>query len=276
VEEFLRQWGYLGVFLGIVATGVGFPMPEELPVVIGGVLAGGGSARWWIMLPVCIVGVIIGDSFLYGIGRLWGPRLLRYKWVNTKLLPPDRLKKIEENFLNYGVRILLFARLTPGVRAPIFFTAGLTKLSVARFILADAIYAVPGVSLLFFLGYWFAEATINLIHDVEHVKQIVIVVVIGAVALYVLYRFLRRPAVTGAPEEMPKMVGTIEQGVEKVAHKIEDVASKIIHPHKVERQPDDPSEPPQPWVDRERPPEDTAPPAPSQQSPDRGEQAPRP
>jgi membrane protein DedA with SNARE-associated domain len=236
VEEFLRDWGYLGIFLGIVSTGLGFPMPEELPVVIGGALAGSGKVYWWIMLPVCIVGVIVGDSFLYGIGRLWGPRLLKYNWVKTRLLPPERLTKIEQNFQQYGVRILLFARLTPGIRAPIFFTAGLTKLSVARFLLADGIYAVPGVSLLFFLGYWFTEGMVNLIQrDVEMVKHIIIVAVIGAVALYVLYRFLRRPVVTGNPREMPKMVRSVEQSIEKAAHKLEEVTTKIILPHKQAR-----------------------------------------
>src|SRR5439155_25224183 len=136
----------------------------------------------------CIGGVIVGDSFLYGIGRLWGPRLLQYHWVKTKLLPPERLQKIEENFQNYGVRILLFARLTPGIRAPIFFTAGLTRLSLTRFLLADGIYAVPGVSLLFFLGYWFNESVISLVKGAEHFKNIVIVVLISGVVFYILYR----------------------------------------------------------------------------------------
>jgi membrane protein DedA with SNARE-associated domain len=236
VEEFLKSWGYLGIFLGIVSTGLGFPMPEELPVVVGGALAGSGKVYWWIMLPVCIVGVIVGDSFLYAIGRLWGPRLLKYNWVKTRLLPPERLAKIEQNFQQYGVRILLFARLTPGIRAPIFFTAGMTRLSIARFLIADGIYAVPGVSLLFFLGYWFTEGMVNLIQrDVEMVKHIVIVVVIGAVALYVLYRFLRRPAVTGNPREMPKMVRRVEEGIEKAAHKLEEVTTKIILPGKAAR-----------------------------------------
>jgi membrane protein DedA with SNARE-associated domain len=243
VEEFIRDWGYLGVFLGIISTGIGFPMPEELPVVIGGALAGGTGAlaahgadvriRWYLMLPVCIAGVIIGDLFLYGIGRLWGPRLLRYNWVKTRLLPPERLEKIEHNFQRYGVRILLFARLTPGVRAPIFFTAGLTRLALARFLIADGIYAIPGVSLLFFLGYWFAEGMVNLIkNDVETVKHIAIIVVIGAVAVYVLYRFLRRPAVTGSPREMPKVVRRVEESIEKAAHKIEEITTKIILPGK--------------------------------------------
>jgi membrane protein DedA with SNARE-associated domain len=244
VRAFIEDWGYLGVFIGIISTGIGFPMPEELPVVIGGFLSGGTGAsavagtpiHWYIMLPVCIVGVIIGDMFLYTIGRLWGPRLLHYNWVKKHLLPPERLQKIEQNFKQYGVRILLFARLTPGIRAPIFFTAGLTRLSMARFLIADGIYAIPGVTLLFFLGYWFGQAMINLIeNDVETVKHIVIIVVIGAVALYVLYRFLRRPGITGSPREMPKVVRRVEQGIEKVASKLEEVTTMIIHPHKTVR-----------------------------------------
>lgn len=232
VQEFLQQWGYLGVFLAIVGTGLGLPIPEELPVVIGGGLAGGGSARWWIMLPVAIVAVIIGDSFLYLIGRFYGPRLLQYRWVRTRLLPADRLQKIENNFQKYGVRILLFARLTPGIRAPIFLTAGLTKLSMARFLLADGIYAIPGVTLLFFLGYWFAEAMVGIIEDIAHFKNTLILVAIGLVGLYVLYRFLRRPVVTGSPKEMPKAMAKIERGVEKVVNTVEDVATMIIHPQK--------------------------------------------
>ena len=49
VEVFLQNWGYLGVFLGIVVTGVPFvPLPEELPIVVGGGLAGGGTVFWWL------------------------------------------------------------------------------------------------------------------------------------------------------------------------------------------------------------------------------------
>jgi membrane protein DedA with SNARE-associated domain len=213
-EEFFRNWSYLGIFLGIVATGLGFPMPEELPVVIGGALAGKDLVYWWLMLPVCILGVIVGDFFLYGIGRLWGPRLVQYSWIKKRLLPPDRLARIERNFHEYGVKILLFARLTPGVRAPIFLTAGITRVPLAKFLLADGIYAIPGVSLLFFLGYWFTDNMVKLIEqDAEKVKYIIILVVIIAVVAYFAYRYFRRPVVTGDPEEMPPLV-------EKVTTKI--------------------------------------------------------
>jgi membrane protein DedA with SNARE-associated domain len=219
LEEFARDWGYLGVFVCLVLTGLGFPWPEELFVVLGGSLAGHPELGiyWWIMLPVCIVAVVISDGFLYAIGRLWGPRLVKYAWVKKHLLPPDRLERIERNFHEYGVKILLFARLTPGFRAPIFFTAGLTKLPLGLYILADGLYAIPGVSLLFFLGYYFTESLVNLIREnAGPVKWTVIVIVLGGVAAYLIYRHFRRPVVEGDPEEMPPIV--------------EQVTTKIIFP----------------------------------------------
>jgi membrane protein DedA with SNARE-associated domain len=225
VEEFLRDWGYLGIFLGLVGTGMGLPVPEELPVVMGGVLAGSHpDVYWFIMLPVCIAGVIVGDSFLYAVGRFYGPRLLQYGWIKRRVFPPERLAKIEENFHKYGVKLLLFARLTPGVRAPIFFTAGLTRLPIARFVLADAIYAVPGVGFLFFLGWWFTDSMIDFVKGpLENAKSIIAFVVIAAVVVYFVYRALRKPAVTGDPHEMPQLV-------EQMTHRLEQVTSKIMHP----------------------------------------------
>jgi membrane protein DedA with SNARE-associated domain len=226
LEDFLRSWGYLGVVLGILATGVGFPMPEELPIVIGGALAGGNTARWWVMLPLCIVAVVIGDSFLYAIGRFWGPRLVEKPFVKNRLLPPERLQKIEQNFHDYGIRILLFARVTPGVRAPIFFTAGLVRLPLIRFIIADGIYAIPGVTILFFLGFWFTERMVALVQDdLEKAKSVIVIGLIVALVGYVTYKVFRRgPVVTGSPEEVKDLMGS------KVTMILDQAALRAEHP----------------------------------------------
>lgn len=221
MEDFLRDWSYLGVFLGIVATGLGFPMPEELPVVIGGALSGTNHARWYIMLPVSIVAVVIGDFFLYGIGRVWGSKLVERPFVKKRLLPPERLESIRQNFQQYGVRILLFARMTPGIRAPIFLTAGITHLPLSQFLLADGLYAIPGVSLLFVLGYYFTEGMVNFFkEEAEKVKGVIIIVVVLAVAGYFIYKFLRRPMVTGDPKEVPRIVEPMQSTLEQVTEKI--------------------------------------------------------
>lgn len=226
MQEFIESWGYLGVFVGILATGLGFPMPEELPIVLGGALATHGQVYTWLMLVVCIVGVIIGDSFLYFIGRFWGTKLVEMPFIRNKLLPPERLASISENFKTYGVKILLFARLTPGIRAPIFLTAGITKLPIVYFLVADGIYAIPGVTALFFLSYWFTDSVLSLVDQVSIVKPIIGLVVVGGIVIYILYKFWKKPVLTGNPTEMPPIVGPVTEKLESVA---ETMADKVLH-----------------------------------------------
>ena len=237
VEVLLQNWGYLGVFLGIVVTGVPFvPLPEELPIVVGGALAGGGTVFWWLMLPVCLFAVVMGDAVLYTLGRLWGPRLQKVGWIRRRVLPPDRLERIERNFHRHGIKILLFARLTPGFRGPIFFTAGLTRMSRLRFFIADAIYAIPGVTLLFFLGYWFAGSMVNVItNEVALVKHILILVVLVGLLAYVVYRIVRRPVVTGDPQELPALPVDVGQSLQLAKKKLAEVSNRIVHPQEKKR-----------------------------------------
>jgi membrane protein DedA with SNARE-associated domain len=204
---------YGGVFAALVAAGIGFPMPEEVPIVTAGALAGhasqnadSSSIRWWILLPLCILGVVISDGLLYLVGRTFGLRVLTFPFM-ARILPRDRLERIQNNFQKHGVLILLFARILPGIRSPIFLTAGIMKLSWKRFLLADGIYAVPGVSLLFCLAFWFTDQFRDLVtkaeEEVSRVRPLLILTAIFAVAIYFLVQFLRRPVHSGDPNEMP-------------------------------------------------------------------------
>lgn len=208
---------YSGIFVALVAAGVGFPIPEEIPVVTGGVLAGHleNDLRWWIMLPVCIAGVVVSDGLLYGIGRAWGPRVLELPWIKSRLLSPERRRHIEDNFRRYGVKILLFARFLPAIRSPIFITAGVMRLPFSRFLLADSIYAVPGVTLLFSLGFWFTDQFKKVVDRMESYRPLVVLLVLVAVGSYLVYHFLQKPVATGDPKEFP-VIG--DQMAGKIAH----------------------------------------------------------
>ncbi|MGH7169702.1 MAG: DedA family protein [Gemmataceae bacterium] len=159
--------------------------------------------RWWLMLPVCIAGVVLSDIILYSLGWWGGERLKRSRWM-THLLPPQRRQRTEENFHRYGVSILVFGRLVPGIRAPLFLTAGSMRLPLPRFLLADGLGAVVGNSFFFFLGYWLGDSVKTLIEGVEErLKPILIIVAVGLVVAYLLWLFLRHPVSTGDPAEVP-------------------------------------------------------------------------
>lgn len=192
-------------------------MPEEIPVCIAGMWAAHpnivrhefwGTARW-LVLPLCILGVVISDGMLYAIGRIWGTRLLDTRFFR-RMVPPEKRARIEENIHKHGIKVLLFARLLPGIRSPIFITAGTMRLPLTKFILADGIYAIPGVSLLFFLAYWGQQTFFNLLTKIEKkysaYREYVILALIALIVLYLIYHFLRHPVSEGDPdEEVPKL-----------------------------------------------------------------------
>jgi membrane protein DedA with SNARE-associated domain len=225
LREFIEVYGYYGVAVSILATGLGFPVPEEIPVLAAGAMVHQRNVSGWIMLPICIVSVVVGDCLLYLIGRFWGSRLVQIPLLRKRLLTPERFAVITANFQKYGVKILLFARLTPGIRTPIFLTAGITKLPLAKFLIADAIYAVPGVTMLFFLGYWFTDSIIDLVEESAIYKPIIVLVVLVGIGLHIAYRVWRKPMVTGNPTEMPPIVGPVTETLEGVA---ESVAGKVL------------------------------------------------
>src|SRR5436190_15173841 len=215
-------WACIIAFSCLVAAGIGFPIPEELPIVGAGIWVGqnveAGPLKW-LILPVCIAGVVISDGLLYGIGRYFGPKLLEWRVVK-RVLPPQKRDQIESNFHKYGVLTLLFARFLPAIRSPIFITAGIMRLSFAKFVIADGIYAIPGVSLLFFLSFWFGDQFRELVEIVEKdlrvLRPLLILLAIVAVAGFLAYHFYRRPVAIGNPEEFP-IIGKVAAKIEQVA-----------------------------------------------------------
>jgi membrane protein DedA with SNARE-associated domain len=267
IEDFAK-YGYVGIFCAIIATGFGLPMPEELPVLFSGVLVGHGDTltpgmtalppdrlRWWIMLPVVIAAVVVGDGLLYGVGRLWGPRLLGNPWVQRKILSPEKRAVIEKNFQERGVMILLTARLTPGIRTPIFLMAGVLRVSFTRFLLADGLYAIPGVMAMFWLAYFLTDQVLDVFHRIEQYKQLVVVGVLSAAAGVILYKlFVDRRVTTGESKDVPMIVKPVEKVTEAVEHVVEKAYDKVVHRHHDEKPPEE-AKPPE---GEEKPPEPSA------------------
>jgi len=237
--ENFAEYGYIGVFAALLAAGFGLPIPEELPVLTAGVLVGHADTlqpgadhldphrlHWYLMWPLCILGVVVSDSLLYLVGRGWGRKLLNVGWVQRKIVPPEKRAKIEKNFHDRGIVILLTARLKPGIRTPVFIMAGILKVPLRRFVLADALYAVPGVSILFWIAYFLTDQVMEIFHRVEQYRPLIIVGVLSAVIGVILYRFFvyRTQVATGDRTDLPMYA----KPVEKVTQAIENVAERAL------------------------------------------------
>ena len=152
--SFFTDYGYWAVLFVLIICGFGVPIPEDITLVSGGVIAGlyPESVNSHLMLLVSMIGVLAGDSCMYWLGRIYGTRILRFRPMR-KVLTLQRLKMVREKFAQYGNRVLFVARFLPGLRAPIYMVSGITRrVSYTRFVLIDFCAAIISVPIWVYLG----------------------------------------------------------------------------------------------------------------------------
>jgi membrane protein DedA with SNARE-associated domain len=191
IAQFLEEFTYLGVFLVLFAAGLGVPMPEELPIMAGGVLAHEGVVRWWLMLPVCVLGVLSGDAALYWIGRHWGERVLSWRVVRF-VLSPEREESLKAAYRRHGVKIVFTARHVMGLRAAAFLTAGIARVPFGKFLAVDAAGALVGVPVSFGLAFFFTDQLEAIIADVHRIERWAVIIALVVAAAWIGVRAYRR------------------------------------------------------------------------------------
>ncbi|MGN2242898.1 DedA family protein [Frateuria sp. GZRR33] len=149
--------GYLAVFGALLLCGAGAPLPEDITLVAGGVIAGLGFANVHVMALVSLVGVLAGDAAMFLLGHRHGARIMQWPLV-ARLLTPERYCRVQEKFARYGNRLLFLARFLPGMRTAVYVTAGAThRVSFLRFFLLDGLAALISVPVWVYLGYFGAN-----------------------------------------------------------------------------------------------------------------------
>ncbi|WP_233839983.1 DedA family protein [Dyella sp. 2HG41-7] len=149
--------GYAAVFVALMLCGAGLPLPEDITLVAGGVIAGLGYANVHIMAAVTMVGVLMGDAGMFLLGHHFGVHMLQWRPI-ALLMPPRRYAQMQEKFERYGNRLMFFARFLPGMRTAVYITAGAThRVGFWRFLLLDGLAALISVPFWVYLGYFGAN-----------------------------------------------------------------------------------------------------------------------
>jgi membrane protein DedA with SNARE-associated domain len=191
IAQFLEEFTYLGVFLILFVAGLGVPIPEELPIMAGGVLAHEGVVRWWLMLPVCVLGVLSGDVVLYWIGRHWGERVLSWRVVRF-VMSREREESLKAAYRRHGVKIVFTARHVMGLRAAAFLTAGIARVPFGKFLAVDAAAAMVGVPVSFGLAFFFTDQLEAIIAGVHRAERWVVILALVVAAAWIGIRAYRR------------------------------------------------------------------------------------
>lgn len=192
---FFSGYGYWAVFGILLACGFGLPVPEDISLVAGGVISGLGYTNVHIMFAVGMAGVMVGDTAVFLVGQRWGEAALKVRFI-ARILTQDTVESVREKFEKYGVWVVFFGRFMPGLRMPIYFSAGTSgKVGVVRFFLTDFTAALISVPVWVYLGYFGAHNFDELLDWVKQ-SQITLFATVGVmlVCLVLFFYFKKKVA----------------------------------------------------------------------------------
>lgn len=181
----------------MLASAFGFPLPEEVTIISVGVLAfmaahpadypppypGAKGIPIYEAAFVCFLAVIMSDVIVYFLGRKYGPRLMKRKFIQ-RLITPGALEKIQGWTSRYGIWAAAVFRFTPGLRFPGFWTCGMAGLSPWKFLVADGGAALLSVPTQVILVAIYGEEILDFLKQMK----VIVFSVLGFILLLVLLR----------------------------------------------------------------------------------------
>jgi membrane protein DedA with SNARE-associated domain len=156
VQHFISSYGYLAVFILMLAESACIPVPSELTMLFAGALAAGAVAGVHLNLVLVIAtgvaGNVAGSYLAWGIGA-YGGRAAWHRWGRYILLRDDDIDRAERWFTRHGTKAVFFGRLLPVVRTFISLPAGLARMPAARFGFYTLLGCIPWTAALACAGY---------------------------------------------------------------------------------------------------------------------------
>ena len=115
---------------------VGFVLPGETAVLLGGVLASTGRLTLSVLIVLVVVAAVVGDSVGFEVGKHFGPRLL-----DTRLLRRHRgrLQQAQGYLRARGGRAVVLGRWTAFLRAVMPALAGASRMRYPTFLTYNAL-----------------------------------------------------------------------------------------------------------------------------------------
>ncbi|CAB4998766.1 MAG: hypothetical protein F2885_03250 [Actinobacteria bacterium] len=139
---------------------VGFVLPGETALLIGGVLAHAGVWNVWVFLIAAIIGAITGDSVGYEVGKHLGPRIKENAF--GRFVGEKRWKLAQAIFDRYHGGAIFFGRAQALLRALVPALAGMNKVPYRIFIKWNAAGGIVFSTIVVLLGYQFASSLATL------------------------------------------------------------------------------------------------------------------
>ena len=185
------RYGPLLVFLQVLITQLGVPVPSVPTLMVAGALVAEGHLSGGAALILAVLGSGIANFIWYLAGRRYGIRILGVM-CRISISPDACVRRTENIFTRWGAWSLLIARFVPGLSLLSSPLAGATNLNIFRFILFDALGTMLWASLAIGGGMLLHRQVEAFIRALSTIDGVAVLVILALLALYIAWRWIER------------------------------------------------------------------------------------
>jgi len=151
---------YLVICFAMFLENIIPPIPSEIIMPLGGFLVYQGNLNFFFLVIFGLIGTVLGGLPWYYLGKFLNEKKLADFVENKgKILgiTSKDLNKSKLWFDKYGVSLVFWGRLIPGIRTLISVPAGIEMMPLKKFLVWTTLGSLIWVVLLSLLGYLFGE-----------------------------------------------------------------------------------------------------------------------
>jgi membrane protein DedA with SNARE-associated domain/rhodanese-related sulfurtransferase len=181
------QLTYTGVSLAVFANQICLPVPSVVFLMAAGAISARGGMRAGIIVILAVLGCLLADWIWFWFGRRWGSRAMRLL-CRFAADPRKCSRNAHEKFHRYGLPVLCVAKFLPGVDGVIPPLLGAEGVSLAGFLILDAVGSLLWSASYVGLGYVFSNQLDLAIGWAQHFGTALAIAIGIPIALYAGWR----------------------------------------------------------------------------------------
>ncbi len=194
-----NQWiGYGAILLAMFLENLIPPIPSELIMPLGGFYVHQGQLDFLPVVFAGLIGTVLGAMPWYGIGRIVNEERLEQwltnygRWIGIR---PEELSRSRRWFNKYGVSLVFWGRLIPGIRTLISVPAGIELMPLTPFLIWTTAGSLIWTLFLTLAGFYLGDGYNNIeewLRPFSSFFKIIILLLISTALFSIIYKTLRK------------------------------------------------------------------------------------
>ncbi len=180
IFDFLRIYGYWIILPLMILEG-------PVVTIIAAMLASLGAFNVFVVLLFSILGDIIGDAILYGLGYKFGMGFVRragkYVGITEKLVG-----RMEKYFEKHGGKTIFIVKSTTGLCWATFTAAGIVKMDFKKFLKNSFYGGIVWSGFLVAMGYFYGYLWREIHNYIDQIGWVIFSVAIASIIIITLYK----------------------------------------------------------------------------------------